>query len=222
MTTDALDLSAYEDLKISFSFLTIGFDNILEDFWLQVSTDGGPNFTTIGEWDKGDEFENGIRYFEEVSLTGPFTSNMKFRFRCDASSDSDWLFIDNVEISGCFNPSALVANPDLENKAAKEGAIPFVSTDLESELETAPTNLQLFPNPVADELLVRFTMQEMTDVTVLLTDLQGRTIGREQLLNAQGTIEQRIAVEQYPAGIYLLHLITPEGKQIQKFVVARN
>ncbi len=222
MTTDPLDLTAYTELTVDFTYLTISLDNELEDFWLQVSLDGGASFTTVEEWNLGDEFQNGIRYFDAVTIAGPFTENTLLRFRCDASGNTDRVYIDNVAISGCFDLNGLIAGPERETKTAKKAVSTFGALEVERDQETAPTDLQLFPNPVADQLTVRFSLPELTDVTLVVTDLQGRRIGMERLLNARGTLEQRIAVERYPAGIYLLHLITPEGKRTRKFVVARN
>lgn len=224
MTTDDLDLTAYTELTVDFTYLTISFDNQLEDFWLQISLDGGQTFTTVEEWNLGDEFDNGIRYFDAVTISGPFSANTQLRFRCDASGNNDQVYIDNVEISGCFDLEAFEAAQQLESKAAKEAlALPSI-LEVEKDETLAPvsTNLQLFPNPVADELSVRFGLENATDVTLIVTDLQGRRISLERVLNAKGTMEQKIAVERYPAGIYLLHLITPEGKQTKKFVVTRN
>jgi hypothetical protein len=102
MTTDNLDLSGYDELKVEFAYICESMDNSNEDFWLQISTDGGGSFTTIEEWNEGDEFENEVSYTESVTITGmTFTTDTKLRFRCDASGNADWVYIDDVTISGC-------------------------------------------------------------------------------------------------------------------------
>lgn len=102
MTTDNLDLTAYSSAEISFSYITNSMDNGNEDFWLQVSTDGGNSFTTVEEWNLNDEFVNDQRYDETVTIDGiTFTASTQFRFRCDASANNDQVFIDDVEIRGC-------------------------------------------------------------------------------------------------------------------------
>jgi hypothetical protein len=71
-----------------------------EDFWLQISTDGGSNFTTVEEWDEGDEFIDDNTYSDSVTITGyTLTSNTQIRFRCDASGNSDYIYIDEVVVS---------------------------------------------------------------------------------------------------------------------------
>jgi hypothetical protein len=100
MTTDDLNLSAYSDVKVDFSYHARSMDNSDEDFWLQISTDGGSNFTTVEEWNEGDEFTNDNTYSDSVTITGyTLTSNTQIRFRCDASGNSDYIYIDEVVVS---------------------------------------------------------------------------------------------------------------------------
>ncbi len=104
MTTDVLDLNTYEELKVSFAYYPRSMDNSNEDFWLQISTDGGDSYETVEEWNEGDEFENDQFKTDEVTISNiVLTSETKLRFRCDASTNKDWVYIDDVEISGCGN-----------------------------------------------------------------------------------------------------------------------
>jgi len=63
--------------------------------------DGGASFTTIEEWNLSDEFENDVRVFESVTIPGPFTASTQLRFRCDASSNNDYIFLDDISIEAC-------------------------------------------------------------------------------------------------------------------------
>lgn len=101
VTTTNFDLSNYNTITLAFSYHVVSFDNSGEDFWLQVSTDGGANFTTVEEWNRDDEFVNNQSYSDQVEISGPFTGNTQFRFRCDASGNQDWVYLDEIEITGC-------------------------------------------------------------------------------------------------------------------------
>ena len=101
ITTNSLNLSGYSELRVDFSYIVNSFDNANEDFWLQVSTNGGASFTTVEEWNLGDEFQNLQRNNESVVIPGPFSGNTQLRFRCDASADGDQVYIDDVVINGC-------------------------------------------------------------------------------------------------------------------------
>jgi|GEM_PF-3155984 len=105
ITTQALDLSGFQSLQVNFSYMTNSMDNSNEDFWLQLSTDGGNTFSTQEEWNLNDEFVNEQRYNESVTIQGPFTANTRLRFRCDASGNADRVFLDDISIVGC-NPAS--------------------------------------------------------------------------------------------------------------------
>jgi len=65
-----------------------------------VSTNGGSSCSTVADWDSGDEFTNGDFYPDSVIITGfTLTDQTQLRFRCDASGNSDYIYIDEVVIS---------------------------------------------------------------------------------------------------------------------------
>ena len=142
MFTDNLDLSGFEELQVSFTYVARSMDNPNEDFFLEISTDGGSSYSIVEEWNRGDEFVNGPRYFEQVSFAGTFTSNTRLRFRCDASGNSDWIYIDDVEISGC-GPST--AAP-IQNSSSDFNFSSTVEDEDEDE------EIILYPNPVVETL----------------------------------------------------------------------
>jgi len=109
ITTNDIDASLYQSAQISFGYFPSSFDSPDEDFWLQVSTDGGATFTTVEEWNYTDEFVNDEFYSDLVNIDGPFTATTQFRFRCDASSNADRVFLDDILIEFC-DGEAVMAN----------------------------------------------------------------------------------------------------------------
>lgn len=101
ITTHNLDLSDYSTATVDFAYQVVSFDNSNEDFWLQLSTDGGSSFTTVEEWNRDDEFVNNQAYTEQVEIAGPFTTQTQFRFRCDASGNQDWVYLDDITLTAC-------------------------------------------------------------------------------------------------------------------------
>jgi hypothetical protein len=208
LTTDNLNLSAYQDVTVDFSYITVSMDNPDEDFFLEVSTDGGSTFTIVEEWNLGDEFENEVRYFDAVSIPGPFSANTQFRFRCDASTNSDEVYLDDISISGCAIGSALASPAD-------------ISTPKEVLENVGAQQLTLFPNPVNSELLISFDLSVENDVTIAITNLQGKVMGQQFIDGAQGGNRTQLDVSRYPAGIYVLKLSTKAGSITEKFVVVK-
>lgn len=100
MSTADLALASYSDIQVEFDYRCVSMDNSNEDFWLQISTDGGSSYTTVEEWNLNDEFVNDVDYFDETVLLSGFalTNQTRVRFRCDASANGDQVYIDNVTI----------------------------------------------------------------------------------------------------------------------------
>jgi hypothetical protein len=100
MSTNNLALSAYTEVKVDFAYRAQSMDNSKEDFWLQISTNGGSSYTTVKSWVKSIDFENGLFYTESVTITGyNLTDQTRLRFRCDASGNIDDVYIDVVDVS---------------------------------------------------------------------------------------------------------------------------
>jgi hypothetical protein len=98
MTTSDLALSGYTEVIVEFAYKVINF-NANEDFWLQISTDGGASYTTVQTWVVGTDFINGEIKYESLSITGAsFNNQTRLRFRCDASGNGDDVYIDEVRI----------------------------------------------------------------------------------------------------------------------------
>ena len=98
-TTADLALSAYSEIIVEFAYQVINF-NANEDFWLQISTDGGVSYTTVQAWTVGTDFNNGEIKYESVSITGAtLTDQTRIRFRCDASGNGDDVYLDEVRVS---------------------------------------------------------------------------------------------------------------------------
>jgi hypothetical protein len=99
-TTNNLALSGYSSIKVEFWYQCISMDNKTEDFWLQISTNGGASYTTVEEWNLNDEFINGQFYQDSVIITGrTLTNQTRIRFRCDAGDKNDDVYIDQITVS---------------------------------------------------------------------------------------------------------------------------
>ncbi len=101
MTSDLLELSSYSELIIEFSYFPNSMENG-EDFLLEISTNNGSSYTIYKTWVSGTDFNNGIRYDEQVIINDiVFSTQTLFRIRCDASGNGDQVYIDDVVVIGC-------------------------------------------------------------------------------------------------------------------------
>lgn len=202
MTTDPIDLSSFEEITVDFSYITLSMDNVTEDFWLQISVDGGPSYTTVAQWRRSIEFENDIRYFDQVTIPGPFTANTKLRFQCDASTNSDWVYIDDVVITGCTTggSSGLVVSNESSLNLAPTATEDFSEKESTNKLTQMGdlAEVVVFPNPTRNEINIK---NLPADATIRLFDLNGRLLLDRNYAN-------RLDLSRYSKGVYILSIHT--------------
>ena len=69
----------------------------------------------------------------------------------------------------------------------------------------------IYPNPVSDQARISLDVKKASDICVMVTDLTGRVISRQQAQLSQGPQEIILPVGNLPAGVYQV-LIIPEDK----------
>ena len=201
-TTDPLDLSNFEEITVDFSFITLSMDNITEDFTLGISFNGGASFTTVGRWRESIEFENETRYFEQVNIPGPFTASTILRFECDASTNSDWVYLDDIVITGCTTAgtSGLVVSNESSLNLAPSAVTEFSGTEenLKKKQFGELAEVVVFPNPTRNEINIK---NLPADATIQLFDLNGRLLEDRKYAD-------RLDLTRYSTGVYILSVRT--------------
>lgn len=187
-----LDLTSYSDVEISFTYLVQDFDDASEEIRLEVSTDGGQSFTFIEEWNYTDEFENGVREFPVVAVSGiDFGVNTQFRIVCNASDDEDEVYIDDVEIRACPLPLP-----------------PPMSTSTD---QTAKSSIKLFPNPVVvgGNLFISNISEDQVSDVILYNNF-GQKVKTEFITEHPNMIS--VSTKRLAHGLYVLK--TKIGKEV--------
>ncbi|MEM9444867.1 MAG: Ig-like domain-containing protein [Verrucomicrobiota bacterium] len=100
LTTVPLDLSSYSELTVEFDYQVKSFEDT-EEFWLQISTDGGTTYETVKAFVNDIDFvDDGTVYLESIVMADyTLTDQTSIRFRCNASGNWDDVYIDNIRIS---------------------------------------------------------------------------------------------------------------------------
>lgn len=208
MTTDALDLTTYDELTIDFTYYCRSMDTPSEDFWLQISNNGGNSYQTKATWNKGDEFYNNNRYYESVTIQGPFTANSKIRFRCHASGKKDWVYIDEVTITGC------------SSSASRKAITPEINTTPPPALPNIEVT-NLYPNPANALIHVDYTLDIDSEVQVTILDLAGKMVYQQSRNVTSRQQSEVVDLSDFKASHYLLVLQTGNERVVEKFFVAR-
>lgn len=216
ITTDVLDLSSYNDITVHFSYQVESFENT-EDFWLQISTDGGATYTTEEDWIRTVDFQNGERHNPSVSITGPFTNNCKVRFRCDASGNGDRVYIDDILITGCSSGGSSIIAPGNNNELEEgiEEEMPL------SVSERQVGEIHVFPNPASNELIIEYQALENLKTSVEVYNLMGQVVLSQAIEVVEGLNRINLNVRDLHKGMYLLNIKEPEGQLTKQIVIAR-
>ncbi len=192
MTTDNLNLAGFEEVTIDFTYYPRSMENN-EDFWLQASTNGGSSYQTLVSLARGTDFNNNQRYFESVTITGTFTSTTRFRFRNDASGNSDWIYIDDVVISGCTNGAR-----EVEEIIEIEVIDNYSHTLPTERIEENILDVNVFPNPASNYVNVVSNM----NATASLISIDGKVIATK-IINSGNT---SFDLNGLNAGIYFIQI----------------
>jgi endonuclease I len=215
MTYNNLDISAYQNIQINFDFYSFSMESG-ENFWVKYYD--GATWQTIANFVSGSDFYNNEFSSESILISANdynFSANAKLRIQCDASSNYDQIYIDNVVVSastGSFNKSIIM-------KKNKQSAN-FNSTETEIE------GLTIYPNPLPKNtsLMIKtvFDLEDkVTDITIQLFDIQGRLVKQvNQNHISDEYFEQKIDVSALEKGVYLLQISNSTGyKAVQKVII---
>jgi flavin-binding protein dodecin len=82
------------------------------------------------------------------------------------------------------------------------------------------TDLAVFPNPVKDVLTITYTSTAATPVELRCTSLTGKLMQNLDLGNTIGASRVALNINNYPSGVYVIHLIGEDGAILSnRFVV---
>ncbi|MEM7037593.1 MAG: PKD domain-containing protein, partial [Bacteroidota bacterium] len=86
------------------------------------------------------------------------------------------------------------------------------------EDEVAGMGLELWPNPVRDQLQVEVTLPYAADLTLRVRDLAGRTLYMERVAGATERWQPVLDVQALSSGMYFVEVESGESRMTRKFV----
>ena len=211
--SNGVDITGYDQLEVEFYFYPRSMDNSNEDFWLQIYD--GSNYVTVATWAKDIDFQNNNFYMSTVTLDPTdvnFASNMKVRFRCDASGNADDVYIDEVTVTASSGSGARSsAGVDKQVEFVREGPGEFEISDFELELS-------IYPNPVNSVANIAVSVPEDQMVSIMLMDINGRVISSERIEMYQGDNLYTLKTRGLQKGIYIVRVQTNDDQVLRKMV----
>lgn len=98
----------------------------------------------------------------------------------------------------------------------KLGITQFNNTQKEIELSTEA--VKVFPNPATDYINVELNLENVSNASINIIDMNGRIIST-QLVENVTTATRTIDVSKFAAGTYMVRVLTEEGAKTSRFVV---
>jgi hypothetical protein len=92
-----MNLAGKTQLRVQYSAIAVSME-AGEDYFVELQVNGGA-WTSIGNFASGSGFTNGVRQAKDLQVALPGTTNVKVRFRADASANNDAVYFDDVVIS---------------------------------------------------------------------------------------------------------------------------
>jgi hypothetical protein len=193
MVSPSYNLAPYNLVTVVFSFRAESMETG-EDFWLQLSD--GTSWNTVATFVSGTNFTNNQLYTVTVNINGPFFSQAKFRFQCDASDNDDNVYIDAVVVTAS-TASGLFESPVLVTQVGSPPASGAPNTP----------SFTVYPNPASDFIQIHSETQ-VSEVQIF--SVSGK------LMTTQFANE--IDISELNPGIYILRMRTQDSWQVQKFI----
>ena len=201
MTSEVFNVSSFNILTFDFYFYPYSMETG-ENFTIEFYD--GASWLTIANYVSGTDFSNYSFYNATITLNSSnvnFPVDAQFRITCDASTNSDRVYIDAVTIEGS------TGSPLLENNRK--------ITKLRSSQDVYPKDvLTLTPNPARDYIAIEVYDEEETIGTVMaidVFDMMGRRVISRR--NVDDLEYLRLDVSQLNTGSYILRLNT-DGEEV--------
>ncbi|MCB9251312.1 MAG: CHRD domain-containing protein, partial [Flavobacteriales bacterium] len=137
---------------------------------------------------------NGVFGYWKNTDPGPFGLNNSLQLRKDS------VYV-NFHTSG--NPNGEIRGQVMRSVQC------FSNTAGSKEIKMASNELiELFPNPVTENLNLRLTLNGVQESKFWITDALGKLMYEEVVVGSSETIDQTINIKEWPEGLYLVRIQT--------------
>ncbi len=170
----------------------------------------GSTWTTVATYVAGTNFNNNGFYHATATITGvTFPANAQFRFQCDASDNSDLIYIDQVTVTGSNIASQSAGSVNTQTcELVTAGSADFTDTE-------SPYRLNVYPNP-ADKI-INISVRGYDELKVIeIFDTKGQKVVTQKVSDNNITLN----VSKLPQGLYFVRISKTDGTFIsqRKFI----
>jgi PKD repeat protein len=201
--TASYNVSAFVDLSVDFYFRSVSMETG-EDFFVEYFN--GSAWVIVSTLKQGTNFTNTGFYHATISIpkaTYAYPTNAKLRFRCDASNDSDDIYIDEIRFSGLTAGS--------------------LDAGLEAVAMIKPVVLgQNQPNPFNPTTQITFSLPRDSAVTLTVYNVRGQAVAK--LADGPMTAGEHAVTwnaTDHPSGLYFYRLEGPGFSETKKMTMLK-
>lgn len=206
--TVGYNVSGFTEMEIEFWFVAVSMDRN-EDFWIQYYN--GSTWQTIAALTQGVDFSNYTFYNVVITMSRDdftFPSNARLRFVCDASNNSDDVYIDAIEWRGISGTSGVSA---VHQFAKADPAIP-------DQFSIS----QNYPNPFNPTTTIQFSLPVGSQVEIMVYNILGQEVAKV----ADGYFDAGVHTaiwdaSQNASGIYLYKIQAGTFTEIRKMLLVK-
>ena len=198
----ALDLTGNTEVSIEFHTYANSMEPG-EDYFVEFFN--GSSYQVIGQYVSGTDFSNGTFFTDTIvlsSATYNFTTNNRFRIRCDASANNDQIWFDQVIITGNGEQTPV---PISESNTRTPEAI-------QAQLLATSDNIKLYPNPANATLNIEILEGQFDEVNVYSTT--GELV--KSYTNVNGSLQ--MDVSNLTTGMYFVRFVTGKLAVSKRFI----
>jgi hypothetical protein len=112
-----------------------------------------------------------------------------------------------------FHSDEVVIDP-IQDRPARQK-----STELANNTAITSNAVKLYPNPATVDFTVQIDQTNLTEATVMITDMLGKVVYHEQLINPSGSLSTKVNTEGMAEGVYLVTVVTATDQQTKRLVV---
>ena len=197
MTSPVFNLTNSVGVQISFHFYMSGME-VFENF-LVLYNNGSGTWSTIGDFYRGTPFLNNVFYSAMITVPNFVpTSTGSFRIQCDASDNSDQVFIDAVIIRS-LNGYEFIEPGVIIREVNRDVLVP------------EPVSLSVYPNPAQEILNIQFNAEIQS---IRIFSLDGKVKRFSESISSNNTLD----ISQLPKGVYFLQILSHGASYQTKFV----
>lgn len=157
----------------------------------------------------------------------PVTSQQSDTLSCTQDYYAYQWYLNNVSIPNATNKSyKCLSNGDYyvsvsDSKGCSINSAIITVTNVGVEENSNSIQVNVFPNPTTDELMLELNLKETENVKVSIITVAGQKIVAAELKKMNGTYRQSISLKENANGIYYLQIIT-DHQIISKKIIKQD